>query len=31
MINKFYRYVQQNYQTGFELSWSEWLNPKPQP
>ena len=27
MINKFYRYVQQNYQTGFELSWSEWLNP----
>lgn len=30
MINKFYRYVQQNYQTGFELSWSEWLHPKAQ-
>lgn len=30
MINKFYRYVQQNYHTGFQLSWSEWLHPKAQ-
>lgn len=27
MIRKFYRYVQQNHHTDFQLSWSEWLHP----
>lgn len=27
MIQKFYRYVQQNKSTNFSTSWSEWLNP----
>ncbi|WP_295238475.1 protein tyrosine phosphatase [Veillonella sp.] len=29
MIRKFYRYVQQNYPTNFQLSWSDWLHPAP--
>lgn len=28
MIQKFYRYVQQNYQNNFNTTWSYWLNPK---
>ncbi|WP_251442761.1 protein tyrosine phosphatase [Veillonella intestinalis] len=27
MIRKFYRYVQQNHHTNFQLTWSEWLHP----
>lgn len=27
MIQKFYRYVQQNKSTNFSTSWSEWLHP----
>lgn len=31
MLGKFYRYVQQNYQTHFHTSWSTWLHPTIEP